>query len=212
VPPKAVLKPAPRKAAPKRAKAAARKPARAAPKAAPKPARRRPARTGKAARPAKAKAPKAAAKAPPRGAAVKATREADLPVVDGLTTLVLAKSEVADGKLQLRTRAPKRLMLPTLHVLRVEHAYELQRSRGKEPECRFVLRARLGGQEPAPDLVRTGDAWAASKERTGYAQQVFRIPPGRSQLEYELIAECYGKPGEPTQRRVAKGIIPIKGI
>ena len=194
-------------------KAAGRKPAAArAAKAAPRRAKPVPAKPA-ARKGAKAAArPAAKAKPKPAGAAVKATREADLPVVDGLTTLVLAKSEVADGKLQLRTRAPKRLMLPTLHVLRVEHAYDIQRGRGKEPECRFVLRAKLGGQEPAPDLVRTGDAWAASKERSGYAQQVFRIPPGRSHLEYELIAECYTKEGEPTQRRVAKGTIPIKGI
>lgn len=142
--------------------------------------------------------PKAPARKAPSPPALTATRSQDGRLGDDVAprlsrepvTLILAKTDIAGGKVHIRQKAPAVLRVAKGQVLHVKHAYRLQEHSEDREEYRFLLKSSLGDEVHAPSLARLGDQWGIPEDISGYLQHEYKpTKPGRYTLAFEIGSE-----------------------
>ena len=116
--------------------------------------------------------------------------------------LVVARSVVEHGRIELAPAAPERLEAPAGTSLLVRHLFTAREGSWRRDAYRFSLCARLGwGPIPAV-TVQVGDNWGSHDAEAGHAEQRIRVPLGRTTLAFEASAE-YAATGWRDRRLLA---------
>jgi hypothetical protein len=103
--------------------------------------------------------------------------------------LVVARSEVRHGQVELRAVAPPGFEAAAGTLLCVRHAFFARESSWERDAFRFTLRARVGTASAARATARLTDRWGVPDAGSGHAEQVVEVPRGRSVLAFEATAE-----------------------
>ena len=104
--------------------------------------------------------------------------------------LVVARSEVVEGKVHLKVEAPKELRANPGAKLLVKHVYRLQEGSTDMEEYRILLRSSLDGKEHPPSLQRFGDSYALADDYSGFVVHEHRLPAsGTCRLDFEVGCE-----------------------
>jgi hypothetical protein len=167
--------------------------ARKSPKTASRKAVRKPAkRTAKRASPKRS--PRRAPAKPATTRRAPAARAAALPEGDELP-VVVARSLVSQGRVQLRVEAPKRIELPLGRLLLVRHAYQLEESSSDKETYLFQLDASLGEHQKSPVVERITDRMGITEDLQGFIQQRFRPDQaGTYRLDFAASTEYEVRP------------------
>lgn len=105
-------------------------------------------------------------------------------------TLIVAKTDIAGGKVRIRKLAPAVLRVAKGQVVHVKHAYRLQEHSESREEYRFLLKSSLDGTAHLPSLARLGDQWGVPEDVSGYLQHEFTLSaPGRHTITFEVGSE-----------------------
>ncbi|HUR62536.1 MAG TPA: hypothetical protein VM286_09270 [Candidatus Thermoplasmatota archaeon] len=129
--------------------------------------------------------------------------------------LVVARSLVAQGRIQLAVEAPPRIRLPFGALLLVRHAYALQEASPDRESYTFTLHAGIEGHEKERLVERISDRMGVDDDLEGFIQHRFRPrAPGTYHLDFDVEAEYVVGPWgsrkvQQQDRRVGAGRVTV---
>lgn len=113
------------------------------------------------------------------------------PIPSSEVPVVVARSSITEGRIEVRVEAPKRIEIPLGSLLLVRHAYQLLESSSDKETWQFRLDARLGDHVKEPVIERIVDRMGVTDDMTGFVQQRFRPDrAGTYRLDFSASAEC----------------------
>lgn len=131
------------------------------------------------------------------------------------TPVVVARSLIAQGRIQVTLQAPPRLDIPLGGLLLVRHAYELQEASNDRETYTFTLQASMEGHEKERIVERIKDRIGVEDDMAGFIQHRFRPRlPGTYNLEFDVEAEYEVSPWRSSkvlqkEKRAAAGRLTV---